>query len=164
MTPQTPPDDYPEKFAEEYGSDDPDRSSWPILVAGGFVLVLVVAVALIWAINPPDERLNDSTQVQHVVNEAYTAQNSLNYAQYRGAFCAAKVNAPEFPSDDQFVTENRKARDAEGIVQIPNMDVRVDGDTAAVIVHWNREKTADQKQTTDLTVVREGDAWKVCTL
>ncbi|MEZ5212972.1 DUF4878 domain-containing protein [Gordonia sp. PP30] len=164
MSDQRPSDDYPEALAEEFGSDDPDRSAWPILAAAIFVLILVGVVAGVWACSPPDRRLNDSTQVQHVVNDAYTARNSLNYQQFRDSYCAAKVNSPEFPTEQQFADENRKARDAQGQLQIPTMDVAVTGDTAKVTVHWNREDTPNDKQTTPLTVVRENNAWKVCTL
>ncbi|MFT3660204.1 MAG: hypothetical protein QM809_02055 [Gordonia sp. (in: high G+C Gram-positive bacteria)] len=156
------PDDYPEKFAEEFGDDDPSGSRWPFLVALIVVGVLVAVVLLIAVFSPPAERVSDSTRVQYVVNDAFTARNSLNYDQYRGSFCRANVEAPDFPAAAKFTDENRKARDADGQIVIPNMDVEVQGDTARVAVHWHRERTEDKKETTELTVVKQGDDWKVC--
>ncbi|MFZ2512578.1 MAG: hypothetical protein WAW85_15975, partial [Gordonia sp. (in: high G+C Gram-positive bacteria)] len=80
-----PDDDYPEALAEEFGDDEPDRSRWPFLAALGVVVVGVAIVVGIALINPPSERLNDSTLVQYTVNDAYTARNTLNYEQYRSA-------------------------------------------------------------------------------
>lgn len=157
-----PDDDYPEKFAEEFGDDEPDRSRWPFIAAlcvVGVALAVVLGVALI---SPPSERLNDSTLVQHAVDDAFTARNSLNYEQYRGAHCAKVVDSPEFPTVEQFVDTNRAERNAEGPIVIPTMDVNVHGDSANVTVHWHRERSENDKQTADVYLIRDGDKWKVC--
>ena len=155
-------DGYPEKFAEEFGDDDPGGSRWPFLIAAGVVAVLVAVVLLIALVNPPEDRLSDSAQVQHVVNDAFTARNSLNYDQYRTSFCEREQQTAGFPSQAEFTDENRAARDEHGPIVIPNMDVEVQGDTARVVVHWHREDTEDRKESTELTVVKQGDEWKVC--
>ncbi len=158
-----PDEDYPEKLAEEFGDDEPERSRWPFLAALLVVVVALVVVVGIALISPPSERLNDSTLVQYTVNDVYTARNSLNYEQYRTAHCAKVVDAADFPTVDQFIEENREARNAQGPIEIPNMDVNVHGDTANVTVHWHREQTANNTQTTEEFLVRDGDKWKVCT-
>lgn len=160
--PKYTPDGYPEAMAAEFGDDDPGRSRWPFLVALGFVVLLVAVVAGVALIDPPAERLSDSTKVQHAVNDAFTARNSLNYGQYRDAHCAADLEAADFPTATEFADENRKARDAQGPIVIPDMAVQIQGDVATVAVNWHREKTSNEKQTTDLTVIRQGDEWKVC--
>ncbi|GAA3954916.1 hypothetical protein [Gordonia caeni] len=162
QSPKRTPDGYPEKFAEEFGDPDPGRSRWPFLAAVGVVLTLVAVVVVIALVNPPEDRVNDSTRVQYVVNDAYSARNSLNYEQYRNAHCEQEVQSADFPTAAQFADENRVARDENGLLVIPTMDVDVEGDTATVTVHWHREDTPDDEQTTTLTVVRQGDEWKVC--
>lgn len=157
-----PDEDYPQKFAEEFGDDEPDRSRWPFLIALAVVGVLVAIVVGVAVFSPPDERLNDSTLVQYAVNDVYTARNSLNYEQYRNAQCTANLQAADFPTAAEFVEENRKVREEQGQIVIPSMDVDVQGDRAHVVVHWHRERAENDKQTTDVTVVRQGDAWKVC--
>lgn len=156
-------DDYPEKFAEEFGSDEPERSKWPIIIAGSIVVVLVAVVLIVALVSPPKDRVNDSTLVQYVVNDAFSARNSLNYDQYRGAFCERETQNPSFPTAEQFTDENRKANDADGPITIPKegMDVEIQGDSAQVVVRWHRSRN-DDTQTTNWTVVKQGDEWKVC--
>jgi hypothetical protein len=164
MSSQTP-DDYPRHFAEEFGDDDPEASRWPFWAAAALVVGLVVVVAALGVINSyGNRRGDDTTQIQHAVNDAYTARNSLNYQQYRDSYCAAVLASPEFPTAEQFAERNRTDRDAQGALVIPTMTVDTAGDTAQVAVTWYRDKTADRRQVTDLTVVREDDEWKVCTL
>ncbi len=164
MSNQTP-DDYPRRFAEEFGDDDPEASRWPFWAAAILVVGLVVVVAVLGVVNSYDGRRgDDTTQIQHVVNDAFTARNSLNYQQYRDAHCAADVDSPEFPTAEQFAERNRTERDAQGALVIPTMTVHTEGDNGKVTVTWHRDKTPDQSQVTELTVVREGDEWKVCTL
>lgn len=158
-----PGDDYPEALAEEFGDDEPNRSRWPFLAALGVVVIAVAIVVGVALISPPSERLNDSTLVQYAVNDVYAARNSLNYEQYRNAHCARVADAADFPTTEQFIAENRKARDAQGPIVIPSMDVNVYGDTANVTVHWHRERTENQTQTTETFLVRDDDKWKVCT-
>lgn len=162
QNPERTPDGYPEKLAEEFGDDDPARSRWPFLAALGVVVVLVVVVVILAVVNPAEDRMSDSARVQFVVNDAYSARNSLNYEQYRNSFCEQELQSPDFPTAAQFADENRVARDEHGQLVIPSMDVDVAGDTADVTVHWHREDTPDDEQQTALTVVRRGDDWKVC--
>lgn len=162
QSPERTPDGYPEKFAEEFGDPDPGRSRWPFLAALGVVVTLVAVVIIIAVVSPPQDRVSDSSRVQFVVNDAYSARNSLNYQQYRDAHCEQDVQSADFPTAAQFADENRVAQDENGPLVIPTMDVDVEGDTAKVAVHWYREDDADNEQTTDLTVVRQGDEWKVC--
>lgn len=159
------PDGYPERLADEFGDDDPDASSWPFWAAAIVVLLLVAVVGTLGVINSHDSRVgDDTTQIQYVVNDAFTARNSLNYDQYRGAYCTATLNSPEFPTAEQFAATNRADRDAHGLLVIPSMKLGDITDTTQVAVTWHREETADQSQVTNLTVVREGDKWKVCSL
>ncbi|MGB3302203.1 hypothetical protein [Gordonia sp. (in: high G+C Gram-positive bacteria)] len=156
--------DQPE--VDEYGDDDDQPRSWkaalPMILAGSLMLALLAFVLIVALVNPPDERLNDSTLVQHRVNDMYSAMGTLNYDQYRNSFCQADIDSPDFPKSVAFADENRALNDAEGKVVVTKMDVEIVGTTSTVKSYWNREKTENNKQTTDLNLVKVGDDWKVC--
>lgn len=138
------------------------KAALPMMLAGGLMLALLAGVVIIGLVNPPDERLSDSTLVQHTVNDMYSAMGTLNYDQYRNSFCQSDLDAPTFPKSVDFADENRVKNDAEGKVVVPNMDVEIVGDTSTVTAHWYREKNENNKQTTPLTLIKVGDDWKVC--
>ncbi|EGD54453.1 hypothetical protein [Gordonia neofelifaecis] len=146
--------------------DDDQPRSWkaalPMIIAGTLVVVLVAWVVIASLVKPSDERLNDSAQVQHTVNDMYSAMGTLNYDQYRDAFCASDVAASDFPTSVAFAEQNRADNEANGKVVVPSMEVEVTGENATVTAHWNREKTENDKQTTSLTLIRENGDWKVC--
>ena len=153
--------------ADGHIDNDPEPKTWrdamPFFLAAGFVAIVVLIISLVAIFSPPGERVNDSSSVQFVVNEAYTARNALNYAQYRNAFCETDLQNPDFPQQQQWLDENRDARNADGPIVIPKMDVDVQGDTAKVTVYEHREGNEDNKSTDELTVVKQGEQWKVCT-
>ncbi|WP_347957075.1 hypothetical protein [Gordonia aichiensis] len=146
--------------------DDDQPRSWksalPMIIAGALMLSLLAGVLIINLVNPADERLTDSTLVQHRVNDMYSAMGTLNYDQYRNSFCESDQSAPDFPTSVQFADQNRTANDADGKVVVPSMDVEVVGDKSTVTAHWHREKTESDKQQTQFTLVKQGDEWKVC--
>lgn len=165
MSNQAPEPD-PGEDIDDPRYDDVDERTWrdavPFFIAAAFVVVVVGAIALVAIISPPGERLNDSTRVQYVVNDAFTARNSLNYQQYSNSFCERDRVSPEFPSMDAFLEANRSERDTKGNIEVPDMDVTVDGDVAHVKVNWQREKDPADKGVTEWTVIRQGEDWKVC--
>ncbi|AUH67928.1 MULTISPECIES: Rv0361 family membrane protein [Gordonia] len=146
--------------------EDDQPRSWkaalPMILAGALVVVLLAWVLIAALVNPPEERLSDSAQVQHTVNDMYSAMGTLNYDQYVGSFCQADVDAADFPKSVQFAEQNRAENEDKGKIVVPNMDVEVTGDSATVKAHWNRENTADDEQTTSLRLIRENGEWKVC--
>lgn len=133
-----------------------------MIIAGALVLVILAWIGISALVNPAEERMSDSAQVQRTVNQMYSARGTLNYENYRATFCAADLAAPEFPTSVQFADDNRTENDAKGKIVVPSMDVEVTGDRASVTVHWNREKDENAKQQTQLTLVSEGGEWKVC--
>ena len=137
---------------------------WPFVAAVIVVVLAVGGVLLSNVLRPNDDRLSDSAQVQHAINDSYTARNSLDYAKYRSAMCAEVVDSADFPTEQTFVTDNQRSRDAFGKILIPEIsDVVVDGGRATAQVHWHFEnKGSDAKTVTPTVVVREGDDWKVC--
>jgi len=161
MSNQTPGPDTGEEFDEV---DDPRtwRDAVPFMIALGLVAVVLGVILIVTLVSPPSERLNDSTRVQYVVNDALSARNSLNYEQYRNSFCEKNLSSPNFPTMAQFQDSNRTERDAKGELKVPEMEVDVTGDQATVRAHWYRAKNKNEKSVTTWTVVKQGDDWKVC--
>ncbi|MFT3716129.1 MAG: hypothetical protein QM774_09335 [Gordonia sp. (in: high G+C Gram-positive bacteria)] len=167
MTDDKTPDERVEDLIEPDGriDNDPEPKTWrdamPFFLAFGFVAILVLVISLVAIFWPPADRLNDSTLVQHAVNDQYTARNSLDYSQYRASTCEKDLQAPDFPTEKQFDDDNRAARNSQGALVVPKMDVDIQGDVAHVTVHEHRDD-ASKETTTDLTVRKQGDEWKVC--
>ncbi|MBM7366121.1 Rv0361 family membrane protein [Gordonia hydrophobica] len=147
------------------GDDDQPRSmkaALPMMIAGGLVLVILAWIGISALVNPSEERISDSAQVQRTVNQMYSAMGTLNYERYRASFCAADLAKPEFPTSVAFADTNRAENDAKGRVVVPDMDVEVTGDRATVTAHWHRENNENAKQKTVFTLVNESGEWKVC--
>lgn len=138
------------------------RAALPFIIAFVLIVVVVAWIALSHLVRPSEERVSEDTKVQYVVNDLYSARNSLNYDLYRSAQCEANVASKDFPTAAQFAEANRGPLERDGKVVVPEMDVEVTGSRAAVTVHEHRENTEDKKTTTDLIVVKQGDDWKVC--
>lgn len=154
------------RAADAPPADDAPRSwrnAWPFLVALAVVVIAVVGILSSNLLRPATDRASDPAQVQMVINDAYTARNSLDYGAYRSATCAREVNAPTFPTEQTFVADNTTSREANGHIVIPEItDITVTGDTATATAHWHYDKHPEQKQTDKVALVRENGDWKVC--
>ncbi|MBB4134433.1 hypothetical protein [Gordonia humi] len=139
------------------------RAALPFIIALGAAVVVLIVIGVSHLTRPAEERVSDDAKVQYVVNDVYSARNSLNYELFRDSHCEKDVRAAGFPSAKQFADDNRADRDRDGKLVVPEMNVEVTGDRAAVTVHEHRENTEDRKTTTDLTLTKQGDDWKVCT-
>lgn len=151
---------------DDLPNPEPETRSWgaalPFILALGLVVIIVAWIGLSHLFRPSEERVSDDTKVQYVVNDLYSARNSLNYDLYRDSQCEANIRAKDFPTAAQFADANRGPLEKDGQLVVPEMDVEVTGSRAAVTVHEHRENTEDKKTTTDLIVVKQGDDWKVC--
>lgn len=154
------------KAQDDLPDSEPETRSWraalPFLIAFVLILLVVVWIGLSHLFRPSEERVSEDTKVQYVVNDLYSARNSLNYDMFRGAQCEADITADDFPTAAEFADANRGPLERDGKIVIPEMDVEVTGSRAAVTVHAHRENTEAKKTTTDLIVVKQGDDWKVC--
>ena len=140
------------------------KAAWPFLVALGVVVVAVVGIGISYLIRPADDRMSTDAQIQHAVNDVYTARNELDYTRYRESVCAAELASGSFPDEDAFVEQNRVSFEENGQIVIPEIsDIAVNGDRATAQVHWHFDETPDSEQVTDVVVVREDGDWKVCT-
>ncbi|PXW35520.1 UNVERIFIED_CONTAM: hypothetical protein DES50_101466 [Williamsia faeni] len=150
------------KKAEPEVFDDERRTLWPFLVAAAIMVLVLVAIVLMQVLRPAEDRMTDQARVTHAVNDYYTAQNAINYASYRAVFCSAKLDSADFPTQEEFTSENRDARDADGKIEVSNIsETVVNGDRATANVHWYREHKSETK-ITPIVLVNENGNWKVC--
>ncbi|WP_083709158.1 Rv0361 family membrane protein [Williamsia sterculiae] len=146
-------------------ADDPRswRDAWPFFIAVGVVAVTIVIVVLLNVLHPASDRLTDSALISRVINDQYTARNSLDYATFRELTCADDVNAPDFPGQQAFTADNGKLRDTQGQLVIDEIaDTTVDGAQATANVTWHRAGKDSHTTVTATTLVKQGDDWKVC--
>ncbi|MDR2279265.1 MAG: DUF4878 domain-containing protein [Gordonia sp. (in: high G+C Gram-positive bacteria)] len=137
------------------------RDALPFIIAFVVVLLAVGFIGIRHWTNPAEERLTDSAQIQNVVNDMYTARNSLDYEKYRSTQCEKNLADATFPKSLDFANQNRADRDRDGKLIVPGMEVEVSGERAAVTVTEKRENKGVETKT-ELTLVKQGDQWRVC--
>lgn len=154
--------DRGDKNSEPPLVDDERRTPWPFIIAVAIVVLVLGTIGVMHVVRPADDRLTDESKVSRTVNDYYTAQNALNFNNFRALTCASERDSADFPTEDEFTAQNTEAREADGQIEISNIsETVINGDRATANVHWFRtEKT--QTQITPVVLVREGDAWKVC--
>lgn len=149
-------------MAERQSEPTPDpapeperRTIAPFL--GALVIIVLVVIAIV-AVNAFD----GGPTPEQAIGEAVAAQNAAlqraNYADYRTWTCAAQQGTESEVLDRQRVSVAQKGEryvDRVGAT-------RIDGDTATANVTYYFDRAQDDKISVDLTLVREGDAWKVC--
>ncbi|WP_235831399.1 hypothetical protein [Gordonia zhaorongruii] len=138
------------------------RDLLPFIIAVSVAVVILAAIGISHLVRPSEERVSEDAKIQYVVNDMYSARNALNYEMYRGAHCEKDLAAKDFPSARQFADTNRVENEANGQLVVPSMDVETTGDRASVTVHEHRERDEQKKLTTDLTLIKQGENWKVC--
>ncbi|MFW0797528.1 hypothetical protein AAFP30_27240 [Gordonia sp. CPCC 205515] len=140
------------------------KDAWPFFVAAAVVVVAVAGIGISHLIRPADDRMSETARVQHAINDAYTARNTADYAKYRSVTCAAELSSDTFPSEQEFVEQNRSSTEENGHIVIPEItDLTVTGERATAQVHWHFDDKPDETQVTGAVVVREDGNWKVCT-
>lgn len=140
------------------------KAAWPFLVAVVVVVVAAAGIGISHLVRPADDRMSDTAHVQHAINDAYTARNTADYAKYRSVTCTAERSSDTFPTEQEFVEQNRRSTEENGHIVIPDItDVTVTGDRGTAKVHWHFDDKPDQQQVTGAVVVREDGNWKVCT-
>ena len=138
------------------------RAAAPFLIAAGAAVLVLIVVLLSAVFRPAEERISDDAKVQFVVNDMYSARSALNYDLFRNTHCEKDLQSPTFPTSQEFADVNRTAREKDGKLVIPEMKVEVVGDRAKVSFDEHRERNEAQKTRTELTLVKSGDDWKVC--
>ncbi|MGV9713001.1 Rv0361 family membrane protein [Gordonia sp. NPDC003424] len=139
------------------------KDAWPFLLALIVIVVAAAAIGISHLLRPAEDRMSETARVQHAISDAYTARNNADYAAYRSVTCAAELSSDAFPTESEFVEQNRRSNEQNGHIVIPEItDITVTGDRASAQVHWHFDGKPDEQQVAGTVVVREDGNWKVC--
>lgn len=128
----------------------------PFLIA---LTIFVLVVIAIWLLNLFDDRGEPADQQ---VARAAVGQNDAlqrqNYSDFRGYTCPAHTgDEAEVLAAQRDSVAQRGERFVDDVT-----DVAIDGDRATAKVTYHFDKAPDDKKVLDMTFIRDGDAWKVC--
>ncbi|WP_156614166.1 lumazine-binding protein [Mycobacterium sp. 852002-51961_SCH5331710] len=132
------------------------QTAAPFLIA---LTIFVLVVIAIWLLNLFDDRGEPADQQ---VARAAVGQNDAlqrqNYSDFRGYTCAAHAH-----DETEVLTAQRDSVAQRGERFVDDVtDVAIDGDRATAKVTYHFDKSPDDKKIVDMTFIRDGDAWKVC--
>lgn len=136
---------------------DPDRPTIaPFLGALAIIVLVVIGIVVFHALG------DDGPTPEQDVNRAAVAQNDAlqraNYADFVTFTCAA-----ERGTEADVLARQRDSVAKKGERYVDGFaDVRIDGDRATAAVTYHFDEAPDDSVRVDMTFVREGGAWKVC--
>jgi hypothetical protein len=146
----------PDAHSESADDDRSGGTPTPFLAA---LAVIVFVIAVITVLSLTDD---DGVSDEHQVARALVGQNDAlqreDVADYRSYTCAALT-----AGEQQALSAQRESKAQAGPRFVDDVtDIRVDGDRATATVQYSFENNRDDKRTTEMTVLREDGAWKVC--
>jgi hypothetical protein len=132
------------------------QTAAPFLIA---LTIFVLVVIAIWLLNLFDDRGEPADQQ---VARAAVGQNDAlqrqNYSDFRAYTCPAHAR-----DEAEVLTAQRDSVAQRGERFVDDVtDVAIDGDRATAKVTYHFAKSPDDKKIVDMTFIRDGDAWKVC--
>lgn len=136
---------------------EPDRPTIaPFLGALAIIVLVVIGIVVFHALG------DDGPTPEQDVNRAAVAQNDAlqraNYADFVTFTCAAERGA-----EADVLARQRDSVAKKGERYVDGFaDVRIDGDRATAAVTYHFDQAPDDSVRVDMTFVREGGAWKVC--
>jgi hypothetical protein len=138
----------------EYPPDRPTMA--PFLGALAVIVLVVIAIVLFNSIG------GSGPTPEQDVGRAVVGQNDAlqrqSYADFRAYTCRAEQG-----TEADFLAHQRDSVAKNGERYVDGVsNVRVDGDRAIADATYHFDKTADTTSKSELTVVREDGAWKVC--
>jgi len=128
----------------------------PFLGALAIIVLVVIGIVVVNAFASteptPDQELRAAVVGQ---NDALQRQD---YSAFRGFTCRAAQG-----DEAQVLAGQRESVEKNGERYVDAVDdLRIDGDRATVKATYHFDKTAEAKSSSDVTLVREDGAWKVC--
>jgi hypothetical protein len=135
---------------------DPDRPTIaPFLGALAIIVLVVIGIVVFNAFGGDSSRPED-------VGVAVVGQNDalqrVDYGDYRKYTCGAKQG-----TESDIVAAQRDSAAKNGQRYVDDVTaIKIDGDTATAKVTYSFDKSRDTKTTSDVALVSEGGAWKVC--
>ncbi|MEO3758802.1 lumazine-binding protein [Mycobacterium sp. B14F4] len=139
--------------------DRADRpTATPFLVALGIIVLVVIVIGLLNLFGGQERPVEQQVATAAVgQNDALQRQN---YADFRGYTCAAQQG-----NESEVLAVQRESVDKRGERFVDDVtEVKIDGDRATATVTYHFDKAPDAKEDAAMTFVREGGAWKVCSL
>lgn len=129
---------------------------WPFMAALVIIVLVVIAIGLLnlsgGEERPPDQQVATAAVGQ---NDALQRQN---YGDFRSYTCAAQQgDEAEVLAAQRDSVAKRGERFVDDVTE-----VKIDGDRATATVTYHFDKAPDAKEDVEMTFVREGEAWKVC--
>lgn len=143
--------------ASQPASESPDRPTIaPFLGALAIILLVVIGIVLVNAFSSSDP--TSEQQVRGAVVGQNDALQREDYADFRDFTCrAAQRNEADVLAGQRDSTEKKGERYVDGVA-----DLRIDGDRATAKVTYHFDKKPDEKSRSEVTLVREDGAWRVC--
>lgn len=140
--------------------DDQDRpTATPFLLA---LVIIVVVITGIFVVNAGDGD-GDPEQIGRVVVSQNDALQRQSYQDFMASTCTEQHS-----TEDEVLTRQRDSAAARGERYVDGAsNVQVDGDraTATVRYHFGENSEAEgAAETLDMSFVREGGSWKVCSV
>jgi hypothetical protein len=130
----------------------------PFLAALVIIVLVVIAIGLLNVFGD-DERPADQQVATAAVGQNDALQRQ-NYGDFRGYTCGAhQGNESEVLAVQRDSAEKLGERFVDDVT-----DVTIDGDRATAKVTYHFDKAPDTSEDVQITFVREGGAWKVCSL
>ena len=128
----------------------------PFLGALAIIVLVVIGIVVVNAFASteptPDQELRAAVVGQ---NDALQRQD---YAAFRDFTCRAAQG-----DEAQVLAGQRESVEKNGERYVDAVDdLRIDGDRASAKATYHFDKTAEEKSSSDVTLVREDGAWKVC--
>lgn len=148
------PDPEPDPGAEPAPGDRPTAA--PFLIALTIFVLVVIAIGLVNLFG--DDELPADQQVARAAVGQNDALQRQNYADFRSYTCPAQIG-----TETEMLAAQRNSARHRGERFVDDVtDVVIDGDRATATVKYHFDKAPDDKKEVEMTFVRAGDGWKVC--
>ena len=127
-----------------------------------FVGALAVVVLVVIGIFVADNLGGDDLTPEQLVSRSVIGQNDAlqrqDYAAFRTFTCSAAQ-----ADEASVIAAQKESADEHGDRFVDDVDdVRIDGEQATASVTYSFEKTRDDKDVSDVSLIGEDGTWKVC--
>jgi len=135
-------------------SDRPTAT--PFLAALAIIVLVVIAIGLFNFFE--GDELSDDQQVARSAVGQNDALQRQSYPDFRNYTCEAQHG-----KEADILAQQRDSAAKQGERFVDSVtDVAIDGDSATAKVTYYFDKAPDTKSGVEMTFVRQGGAWKVC--
>ncbi|WP_082683034.1 lumazine-binding protein [Mycobacterium sp. GA-1285] len=143
-------------MADSEATPEDRPTAAPFLIALTIFVIVVIVIGLLNLFG--GDRESADQQVARAAVGQNDALQRQNYSDYRGYTCPEQAGTE---ADVLAVQRDSVAARGERFVDDVT-EVAVDGDRATAKVTYHFDKAPDEKRVVEMTFVRDGDAWKVC--